>query len=245
MLAELTPELGQVQARSHAWVCNMCLGPTNVDFECCFACAKILKNGAPNAFADAVIPATVATNPGLWFNRLSTYKVSYPSYRAHVAALAWSFIELHEERLAAMAGGAIGVVTPVPSKRGRSYMEQPLRQALSAVRPIRDRMADTLQFVPAPDINWRRDYYPQCFDGGPDSVAGQHVLLIEDSWVTGATALAAAGALIGLGARGVAILALARVIDVSFWQGREHPYLERVSADSASREPFDITRWTR
>jgi predicted amidophosphoribosyltransferase len=190
-----------------------------------------------------VVPVSVAPNPGRWYRRLVTYKAGYPSFRAHLAALAWRFIELHEERLADMAGGLLDVVTPVPSKRGRSYQDQPLQQALAVVGPIQERLAETLTFVPAPGIDWRRDYYPSCFDLTGQPAQDQRVLLVEDSWVTGATALAAAGALLGFGARSVVILPLGRVIDVSFWDGSEHPYVARLTGDGMER--YDIRRWSR
>lgn len=144
-----------------------------------------------------------------------------------------------------MAGGAIDIVTPVPSKRGRAFADQPLQQALAVVRPIQARLADTLHFVPAEGVDLRRNYYPDCFDVGPHVVDGARVLLVEDSWVTGATALSAAGALLGRGAESVVVLSLARIVDVAFWSGREHPYLARVLAESESREPFDIAAWCR
>ena len=135
------------------------------------------------------------------------------------------------------------MVTPVPSKKGRSYDEHPLQQALSVVTPIKDRLANTLEFVPAPDVNYRRNYYPDCFDSGPQSVDGERVLLIEDSWVTGATALSAAGALLERGAEGVAIMALARVFDTGYWADSGHPYVPRLVGED--RDDFDIDKWPR
>lgn len=99
--------------------------------------------------------------------------------------------------------------------------------------------------MPADGVDLRRDYYPTCFDPGPGEVEGQRVLLIEDSWVTGATAVSAAGALLGRGAESVVILSLARIVDVTFWAGHDHPYLPRVLATSDTHEPFQIDAWRR
>jgi hypothetical protein len=46
--------------------------------------------------------------------------------------------------------------------------------------------------------------------------------------VTGATAVSAAGVLLGFGAAAVAVLPIARVVDMSFWTDEHHPY--RVAA---------------
>jgi len=155
----------------------------------------------------------------------------------------WAFLDKHENELEALLGGPASAITPVPSKRGRTFEEQPLRQALSMVQPIREQLVHALTFVPAPDINWRRDYYPACFDPGAFSVAGERVILIEDTWVTGATALSAAGALLRGGAAGVAIVPIARVIDVSFWENQEHPYLAKIRGER--RDPFTVEVWPR
>lgn len=243
LLEELSPEAGQVQRRSETWVCNTCLGPVRGTFATCYACGQLSKAGVPDVLTNAVVPATIAVNPGRWYRRLATYKAGHPSYRAHLAALAWAYLDHHEDRLAAMAGGELTVVTPVPSKRGRAYEDQPLQQALSAIKPIHDRMANALEFVPAAEVNFRRNYYPECFDGGPDKVVGERVLLIEDSWVTGATALSAAGALLMHGAAGVAILTLARVFDISYWADTGHPYYDRLLGEQ--RVDFRVAEWPR
>ena len=245
LLDELTPELGQVQSRAEPWVCDTCMGPVSPAFSCCYACNELLEKGVPSQVMGAVVPASIATSPGRWYRRLLTYKDGNPNYRAHLAALAWAYLEQHEDRLSNLAGGAIDVVTPVPSKRGRTFDQHPLRQALAVVRPIEGRLANTLRFEPDAGVNLRRDYYPGCFDPGPDAVSGKRVLVVEDSWVTGATALSAAGALLTYGAVSIAILSLARVVEVDFWADSGHPYLARVLADSAQRESYDITRWLR
>lgn len=243
LLQELSPEAGQVQKVTEEWVCNTCLGPVRGTFATCYACGQLSKAGVPAQLTNAVVPASIAVNPGRWYRRLATYKAGNPPYRAHLAALAWAYIDRHEDKLAHLAGGELTTVTPVPSKKGRSYDDQPLQQALSVVEPIKGRLANTLEFVPAPDVNYRRNYYPDCFDSGPDSVTGERVLLVEDSWVTGATALSAAGALLDRGAEGVAILTLARVFDTAYWADSEHPYLPRLLGNE--REDFNIDSWPR
>lgn len=244
LLRELQPELGQVQPRGQDWVCAYCLGPTNYPpHRSCYACGRLRGSGAPIGLLNSVVPISVALNPGRWYRKLSTYKQGNPRFRAHLAALVWRFYKTHRERLEDIAGGPISLVTPVPSKKGRMYPDQPLQQALSAIKPFSGLVAHTLTFVAAPGVDFRRDFYPDCFDPGPRSVSGERVLLVEDSWVTGATAVAAAGALLDRGADSVVILPIARIIDHSFWTGKGHPYLSRILGEE--REDFDVARWPR
>lgn len=77
LLDELTPELGQVQHRTHSWVCNVCMGPVS-GFPTCYACGRLRASGAPSRLLDAVVPVSIATNPGRWYNRLSTHKAGNP-----------------------------------------------------------------------------------------------------------------------------------------------------------------------
>jgi hypothetical protein len=63
------------------------------------------------------------------------------------------------------------------------------------------------------------------------------VLLVEDSWVSGATPLSAAGALHAADAE-VLSLPIARVINNPGWWG-DNPYLTMMW------EPYDVVRWPR
>lgn len=244
LLSELLPELGQVQALSNNWVCKGCMGPVNLGWQLCLGCSRLKHAGTPEALLDRVIPVSIAKRPGSWYNRLARYKGGYPGYRAHLAALAWTFVQEHPEDIATILGGEHTAIVPVPSKRGKTFRAHPLRQAISMVRPMGAILVDSLIFVPSSDVvDWRRSYYPHCFDPGPESVEGHRVLLIEDTWVTGATALSAAGALLRDGAESVAIVPIARVLDLSFWETGGHPYVEKVHGESC--EDYDIGRWPR
>lgn len=244
LLSDLIPELGQVQPHSHQWVCGCCKGPRNPPWEYCAGCAKLRNAGAPEALMAQVAPMSIAPRPGAWYNRLVRYKGGYPEYRAHLAVLAWSFLNEHAERIAGLLAGEHTAIAPVPSKRGKTFASQPLRQAISMVRPIRELLINALTFVPSPDVtDLRHSYYPFCFDPGPDQVGGHRILLIEDTWVTGATALSAAGALLDHGAAAVVILPMARVLDLPFWQASGNTYVAKV--EGPTREPFTMSRWPK
>ena len=244
LFAELLPELGQVQALSRDWVCRCCMGPVTPGWDLCPGCSKLSGAGTPAAVMERVVPMSVAPRPGRWYNRLARYKGGYPEYRAHLAAFSWSFLTTHGAQIHSLLGGEHTAIAPVPSKRGKTFASQALRQAISMVRPMGEILLDALTFVPSPDVtDWRRSYYPFCFDPSADEVAGHRVLLLEDTWVTGATALSAAGALIEHGAESVLILPIARVLDLTFWEAGGNPYVAKVQG--GTREGFDIGRWPK
>jgi predicted amidophosphoribosyltransferase len=87
------------------------------------------------------------------------------------------------------AGGPIDTITPVPSKRGIAYAHQPLRKLLSHFGAA---VGETLRCARAA-LYGRRSYTPEMFDL-VTNVRGKRLLVIEDTWATGATALSACGA---------------------------------------------------
>lgn len=228
-----------VSPQRHDWVCPVCLGPLNPPWALCHACERLFnERGADRRLRQAALPMTAALNPGPWYLRLSTYKKGrLEEYGPVVASLAHSFLARHEPNIEAFLGGVVGVVTIVPSKRGVGFADQPLRKALSLVRPLRDALRHTLSYVGDPGSR-RFEYFPQDFEAGPDPVVGQRVLLVEDAWVTGSTAISAAGALLREGAEAVAVAPLGRVVDSVFWPD-SHPYRE------AMTRPYDLDAWPR
>lgn len=191
----------------------------------------------PLEFRRAVVPITTALNPGPWYTRLATYKAGRPDYQSILASLVYCFMAQHRLRIGEMLGGAWDRITIVPSKRGISYEQQPLRAALSLVEPTASKLAETLRFRHDQPIP-RQQYRPQSFVRGPASCEGQRLVLIEDLWVSGATSLSAAGALLRDGASAVVILPIARLIDRDYW-GLDHPYIQAMAAD------YDLSAWPR
>jgi orotate phosphoribosyltransferase len=78
---------------------------------------------------------------------------------------------------------------------------------------------------------------PSVFDVVCD-VEDARIILVEDTWITGATALSAAGALIEAGAEAVVITPIAREMKPAY-HGDDHPYLEYLTA------PYRLTVWPR
>lgn len=216
-------------------VCEWCLGPVT-DWSCCYGCKRLREGGAPTALDGSIIPMSVAINPSAWYSRLVTYKGFQRVHGHTLAGLIGTFIIAHRPRIESRLGGPIDLIIPVPSKRGIPFDDQPLRRVISAIIPFRDKVHDVVRFKPGVTLE-RQEYDPDVFIVDA-SVCGQRIVLIEDTWVSGATAVSAAGALLEWGADALAMLPVARMVETSY-HGKDHPYFARV------RAPHDVMRWPR
>ncbi len=121
-------------------------------------------------------------------------------------------------------------------------MDQPLRQALAMMVPLREKLVPLLEYQPHDDmVATRGSYCPQCFVSDGESADGERVLLVEDTWVTGGTAISAAGALANMGAKSIMVMPIARVLDTGYWNSS--PYVQWVNDDS--RRQYDNNVWSR
>ena len=181
---------------------------------------------------------TTAINPSPWYTRLATYKTVHAEYQPTLAALAHAFLESNSAVIEDLLGGPPDCITVVPSKRGIGYEEQPLRRALSLVSSIERKLVHGLSY--RTDASYDRQRYdPSWFQAGHSDCAKLRVLLIEDTWASGATCLSAAGALLDLGAAAVVALPLARCVTESFWRDHAPEYLD------AAEGRYDPEAWPR
>lgn len=241
ILAEWGKDFGSVPAVTHDFVCRFCLGPVST-YRQCFGCNELFNVGrAPEVLKHRVVPMTSALNPSRWYSALSQYKGGFHAELGLViATVAHHFLHSRAARIREALGGEADIISPVPSKRaGVTYETQPLRIALARATAIASRLAHTLRHDPAIPVG-RTRYQPEAFTAGPTPVAGRRVLLIEDSWVTGATAISAAGALLNAGAASVLVMPIARIIRSGFWP-EDHPYR---AAMTQAWEP-DREQWPR
>jgi hypothetical protein len=195
-------------------VCGVCHTFTS-GYATCYRC------GHDPRFADVVVPISYSEN----FGQLHTYLAAYkraPSPAARpvqmqLAAVLWRFLSGHEACIARAAGVShFDLVTAVPSGAiGRDY-RHPLRHIIGtivgptrdrferlltrSITPVADRAVDPLKFSPTRDL------------------AGEAVLLIDDTWTTGANAQSAAGALKTSGAGQVAVLTFGRHVNPEYGQ---------------------------
>lgn len=231
---------GSVPNLAESFVCDLCLGPVNPGYSRCFGCHRLTTSttAVPDELLTRVVPMTTAISPSPWYTRLATYKTFRADYQPTLAALAHTFLRSNGAAIQELLGGRADCITIVPSKRGISYEEQPFRRVLSLVSSIEEKLVHGLNY--RPDANYERQRYdPAWFEKGRSKIAGRRVLLLEDTWASGATCLSAAGALLGYGARSVVALPIARIITETFWSEHTPEYLD------AARAPYDPTAWPR
>lgn len=214
---------GSVPSTANDFVCPHCVGPKPAEYEQCYGCLRLLKLRhevagedvlPPLELRDRIVPMTTALNPSTWYAYLLTYKRGrLDDLGPALVALTFTFLSLHEAQVRECLDGAPDCLTIVPSKQhGIVFGSQPLVRALGMVRPLRAQLVQTLVYVQGAE--WQRQtYYPDRFQAGPTPVRGRRVLLLEDAWVAGGTAVSAAGALVREGASAVLIMPIARVVN--------------------------------
>ena len=189
-------------------VCVLCRGPVRPGFARCYHCARHHLLGR-DLLADAVVPISYAVKGTAFAAALWRYK-SWPApsaaAQASLRALLLAFLHDHGACVWRHAGmPAPGRLAVVPTGCGRPgpppllalagpYLRLPVTRL--AVRPGEQ----------GRDPNANRFRAERC---GP----GASVLLLEDTWVTGASAQSAAAALKRAGARHVAVVVLGRHLD--------------------------------
>lgn len=119
--------------------------------------------------------------------------------------------------------GPVEVMTHVPSTSSSPRRErEALANALdSALEHISDIAPHQRLLMPSGDHSGRsRTISPDRFSvTDPTAVAGRHVLLVEDTWVTGASVQSAAVALHRAGARQVTVMCIARMLNAKWEDG--------------------------
>lgn len=188
--------------------CEVCRGPARPGFARCYQCGRHDLRGQ-GLLADAVVPISYAIRGtgfagDLW--RYKSWPVPAASARASVLALLLAFLTDHggcvwrhagmppPDRLAVVPTGAgrpgphplLGLVWPYLRLPACPLVIRPGRQG-------RDLDLDRFRAGPIPD--------------------GADVLLLDDTWVTGASAQSAAAALKLAGARHVVAVVLGRHVN--------------------------------
>lgn len=190
-----------------ARLCPVCRGPVRSGYRRCFQC-DLHAQSAPGLLADVVAPAAYAVKGGPLARDLWQYKSGRDgSGPAAARVLSLLLLFLHEAGPAVWRGAGMGeptAVCVVPSGRGRPG-QHPLR-ALAA--PYLARPWLTLWPRPGGDP-WARTLDPARFRAGRLR-PGTTVLLLDDTWVSGASAQSAAVALKLAGAAAVAVVVVGR-----------------------------------
>lgn len=190
-------------------VCRQCFNLTD-GYDRCYACTR------HPSLLEVVVPVSYSVAHEQLHHVLASYKrlTGEVARRLAVqlAAVLWRFLELHE-RCAARAVGAdeFLVVTTVPSGDRMRDEPHPLRWIVSdLVGPTRGRYERLLRRSSAevaPRSFSSEKYMPQ------RSLHGEPVLLIDDTWTTGANTQSAAAALKLAGAGPVAAVVIGRHVN--------------------------------
>lgn len=232
-VAELTAVYGNflIGPRHGRDVCELCFNLTD-GYERCYACAS-----HPH-WLDLIAPISYSVGGEQLHHALASYKrlTGEPARRftVELAAVLWRHLATHERCVARAAGlgrDRFDLVTTVPSTDPSRDAEHPLRRIVGELAgPTRERYERALLRTDAPAR-------PRTFDPSKYSATrelrGAAVLLIDDTWTTGANAESAACALKSAGAGHVAAVVIGRHVNRG-WRQND-------SRLSAGRAPFDWT----
>jgi hypothetical protein len=187
-------------------VCATCFTFTD-GYERCYMCARWPSH------LDAFAPISFSVGRGQLHHVLASYKrLSGEVARrlgAELAAVLWRFLEGHERCLAGAAGTpGFEIVATVPSGDRRRDEAHPLRRIVGQlVAPTRERHERLLRRsaldVPGREFSEGKYVAVRRLDAEP-------ILLVDDTWTTGANAQSAAAALKAAGAGAIAAVAIGR-----------------------------------
>ena len=198
LLRPLLPGLGPVPA-IQAGICATCHSSAGIGFTSCFQCGR--EASALGIQLPEVVPITMSIERGIVHRHLRRYKDD-PSAEVReratlrLAALTAVFLSRHSDCL-----GEWDYATCLPSATRSAVESIALRtRALSG-------QVETILEVPAG--RWSRQFTSERFSV-TRPVAGDRVLLIDDTFASGASLLSATAALTSAGADVVGPLVLGR-----------------------------------
>jgi hypothetical protein len=211
-------------------VCETCFTFTD-GYTRCYACQYAERT------LDIVAPISYSVASEQLHHTLRNYKRLGGDVarrmQIELAALLWRFLADHEPCIAtATRVPSFPIVTTVPSGSSERDERHPLRHIVGEiVMPTRDRYERLLTRSSAA-IDDRTISSEKYLTARP--LAGEPILLIDDTWTTGANAQSAAATLRHAGAGPIALVAIGRHIRRD-WQNNDQRLRE------LSR-PFDWTR---
>ena len=196
-------------------VCDICHGAPNPGFPRCFSCSQTVAQVTHPV--ELVVPISLYEVPGQLHHVLRNYKDGYTEairseLRPRVAALLWRFLSTHGPHIVEAAGADWDLITSAPAS-GKRAGRHPLELAIALAAPLADQYQATLE----------RGTGPLAHNCASDSgyavtanVTGANLLLVDDTFTTGARIQSAASALTLAGANVVAAVPIGRVIKPAF-----------------------------
>jgi hypothetical protein len=192
------------------WICPTCRAVRSEGFPRCLRC-QAHRHRSGGRVADLVVPIAYSPRDGQHHHNLSTYKGIKPSEHArwNLLALLLLFLNEHLGCVERAAGSRPTRVAVVPSTRGRAG-PHPLA-ALVGARLDLPWVGCAARAKYGPD---EHEFHDDWF--AVESPVGEHVLILEDTWTTGARAQSLACALKAAGAHTVSTVVLGRHLDPAF-----------------------------
>lgn len=197
---------------TEADVCSRCTTFTD-GYPTCYPC------GFSPDWADAIVPISYSIHYGQLHNSLAQYKrsTSRPAQRnkLELAAVLWRFLGQHERCVATAAGTeAFDLTTTVPSGSAERDEAHPLRSIVGNLINLTSSRYERL-LTPGPAQIPKRTVDPDKYVATM-TLTGESVLLIDDTWTTGASAESAAASLKHAGAGAVGVVVIGRHIHEDF-----------------------------
>ena len=200
--------------RAGRGVCSVCFNFTD-GYDTCYACARAPK------WLDAMAPISYSVAHEQLHHALASYKrIGGEAARrlgVGLASVLWRALSAHERCVAAAAGvQAFSLVATVPSSDPLRDRDHPLRWIVSElVGPTRARHERLLKRTEIAIEG--RAFHTRKYEA-TRNLAGAPVLLIDDTWTTGANARSAAAALKAAGAGPVAAVVIGRHLNRQWHQ---------------------------
>jgi predicted amidophosphoribosyltransferase len=193
-------------------VCEVCHGAPNPGFARCWSCNQTMRQVAQPL--NLIVPISLYQTPGQLWKVLRDYKDGRTQrlrtrFTTQVAATIGRFLSSHWRCIAGERGQPWDLIVTVPSSSGRVGMH-PLRRALQMLPPpYKDHEMDVLRPGTMPVRHNQADDDGFTVRGSLDGV---RILVIDDTYTTGARLQSAASALRRAGGELVAGVVVGRVI---------------------------------
>jgi hypothetical protein len=192
--------------------CRVCTGPAHPGYTRCFQC-ELHAQCAPGLLADTVAPVAYAAKGSGLARDLWIYKAGRPASGAAASRLLLMllvFLHDHGPRVWRQAGMARpSHACVVPSGRGRAGLH-PLQAMVAPYLAL-----PWVSMYPGS----ASDPWARSLDGGRfrtgQRLTGAGVLLLDDTWASGASAQSTAVALKRAGARSVAVVVIGRHVQAA------------------------------
>ncbi|MDX6295792.1 MAG: hypothetical protein QOH50_4867 [Kribbellaceae bacterium] len=210
-------------------VCRICRAAANGSYGTCFPCSQHVR--ATGSTADAVVPVAYALKGTQHAHNLASYKFAASSRGAQAALLSLGlvFLRWHRSCLEAAAGGRFTHAVVVPSTSGRQGLH-PLQKLLGPSTSLPTLQVTSHVAYPADDRTFHADRFT--VGSAPPEA---RVLLLDDTWTTGARVQSLSHALKSAGARSVVAVVLGRHVNAAH-EG------SKALVDRAREGSFDIRR---